>query len=231
MRSWPRSPNLLKLFVGQHIVNGVSAGAGVMAVAFVASATFGFAAGQPATLGAISASISDLPAPWRDKARAMGFGFALALVSTMAILLALPWPVAAVLTTGAIAFVAGMVTGLGRWAVALGMQALVPMVFVLGLPRQSFAGTLRAEALLAVGGLAYIVLALLATIVTDASARRLVAGESIREFSIYLRSVAAIYGPENDLEAAYGAAIRQQAALAKQLQSARAIARSCAWRV
>ena len=81
------------------------------------------------------------------------------------------------------------------------------------------------------GGLAYIVLALLATIVTDASARRLVAGESIREFSIYLRSVAAIYGPENDLEAAYGAAIRQQAALAKQLQSARAIARSCAWRV
>ena len=61
-------------------------------------------------------------------------------------------------------------------------------------------------------------LALLATIITDASARRLVAGESIREFAIYLRAVAAIYDPENDLAAAYGAAIRQQAALAEQLR-------------
>ncbi len=223
MRSWPRPPNLLRLFVGQHIVNGVSVGVGVMAVALLASAIFGFAAGQPATLGAISASISDLPAPWRDKGRAMGSGFALALVATVAIQLAAPWPLAALLTIGAIAFVAGLVTGFGRWAIALGMQAVIPMVFVLGLPRESFAGALKAEGLLAAGGVGYILLALLATVVTDASARRLVAGESIREFSIYLRTVAAIYDPENDLAAAYGAAIRQQAALAEQLQSARAL--------
>ena len=43
-----------------------------LAVALVASAIFGFQAGQPVTLGAISASISDLPAPWRDKARTIG---------------------------------------------------------------------------------------------------------------------------------------------------------------
>ena len=67
MPRWPRPPNLLRLFVGQHIINGVSVGLGVVAVALVASAVFGFAAGQPATLGAISASISDLPAPWRRK--------------------------------------------------------------------------------------------------------------------------------------------------------------------
>ena len=82
---------------------------------------------------------------------------------------------------------------------------------------------MRIEALFAVGGVAYIAYALAATIVTDASARRLVAGESIREFSIYLRAVAAIFDPETDLAAAYGAAIRQQAALSEQLQSARAM--------
>ena len=222
MFGW-RPPNLVRLLVGQHIVNGVSVGVGVIAVALVASAIFGFLAGQPATLGAISASISDLPAPWREKARTLGFGFALALISTTAIQLALPWPPVALLTIGVIAFGGGMVTGLGRWALAVGMQALIPMVFMLGFPRETFATALRIEALFAIGGFAYIAYALAATIVTDASARRLVAGESIREFSVYLRAVAAIFDPETDLAAAYGAAIRQQAALSEQLQSARAM--------
>src|SRR5271167_3101823 len=117
-----RAPDLTRLFVGQHIVNGVSVGVGIIAIAIAASAIFGFTAGQPATLGAISASISDLPAPWREKARSMGFGFALALLSTVAIQLALPWAVAALVMIGLIRFVGGLVTGLGRWAVAVGMQ-------------------------------------------------------------------------------------------------------------
>lgn len=223
MLRWPRPPNLLRLFVGQHVINGVSVGLGVIAVALLASAVFGFAAGQPATLGAISASISDLPAPWREKARTMGLGFALALLSTVAIQLALPWPVAALLMIGVISFVAGLVTGLGRWAVAVGMQAVIPMVFILGFPRETFPAAVRIETLFAGGGVVYIAIALLATVFTDASARRLVTSETIREFSIYLRSIAAVFDPDRDLEAAYGAAIRQQAALAEQLQSARAL--------
>ena len=149
MLRWPRPPNLLRLLVGQHIINGASVGLGVIAVALVASAIFGFAAGQPATLGAISASISDLPAPWREKARTLGFGFALALLSTVAIQFALPWPVAALLMIGVISFVGGLVTGLGRWAVAVGMQAVIPMVFILGFPRETFPAAVRIEMLFA----------------------------------------------------------------------------------
>ena len=223
MFRWPRPPNLLRLFVGQHIINGVSVGAGVIVVALVASMILGFTAGQPATLGAIAASISDLPAPWREKARTMGFGFALALLSTVAIELALPWPLAALIMIGIISFVAGLVTGLGRWAVAVGMQAVIPMVFILGFPRESLPATVRIEMVFGGGGVAYIVLALLATIFTDASARRMVASETIREFSIYLRAVAGIFDPDQDLAAAYGATIRQQSALSEQMQSARAL--------
>jgi uncharacterized membrane protein YccC len=73
------------------------------------------------------------------------------------------------------------------------------------------------------GGVAYIVIALLATVFTDASARRMVASETIREFSIYLGAVAGIFDPDQDLAAAYGATIRQQSALSDQLQSARAL--------
>ena len=218
-----RLPDFTRMLVGQHIVNGLSAGAGVLAIAISATALFGFAAGQPATLGAISASISDLPAPWREKARSLLVGFAFALISTSAIQLALPWPPVALAVIGLVAFSCGMITGWGRWAVALGMQALIPVVFVLGFPRESFAVGIRIEVLFAAGGFAYIAFALLATVVTDASARRLVASETIRELSIYLRAVAAAFDPETDFEQAYGSAIRQQAALAEQLQSARAL--------
>src|SRR5271165_3145871 len=142
-----RLPDFTRMLVGQHIVNGLSVGAGVLAIALGASAIFGFAAGQPATLGAISASISDLPAPWREKARTLALGSALALNSTSAIQLALPWPLIALATIGVIAFAAGMITGWGRWAIALSMQALIPMVFVLGFPRETFGRTLEVQAL------------------------------------------------------------------------------------
>ncbi len=218
-----RPPDLRRLLVGVHIVNGVTVGVGVIVIALAASAVFGFTAGQPATLGAISASISDLPAPWREKARAMGFGFGLALIATSAIMVARLCPAAELLTIGAIAFASGMITGMGRWAIAVGMQALIPMVFVLGFPKETILASIHIEALFAAGGVAYIVFALFATAVTDPSARRLVASESIREFSLYLRAVAAVFDADVDLERAYGSAIRQQAALSEQLQSARAL--------
>src|SRR3984885_12391045 len=223
MPRWPRPPNLLRLFVGQHIINGVSVGLGVVAVALVASELFGFVDSQPATLGAISASISDLPAPWREKARTLLFGFGLAMLSTIAMQLALPWPVAALLMIGIISFVGGLVTGLGRWAVAVGMQAVIPMVFILGFPRETYSGEFHTEMLFAGGGVVYIAIALLATVFPDASARRMVASETIREFSIYLRAVAGVFDSDQDLAAAYGAVIRQQSALSDQLQSARAL--------
>jgi uncharacterized membrane protein YccC len=145
------------------------------------------------------------------------------MLSTVAIQLALPWPVAALLMIGVISFVGGLVTGLGRWAVAVAMQAVIPMVFILGFPHETYPGAVRTEMLLLGGGVAYIVIALLATVFTDPSARRMVASETIHEFSIYLRAVAAVFDPDRDLEAAYGAAIRQQSALAEQFQSARTL--------
>ena len=223
MRNWLRSPTLLKIFVGQHILNGLSVALAVMAVAVAASALLGFAAGQPATLGAISASISDFPAPWRVKARTLLVGFALALASTSGIQLAAGSAPAEIVAIGLIAFCAGMVTGFGRWALSLSAQLLVPMVFVMGLPQVDPARAAENEALLAGGGLAYIGLALIATRLSGASDRRLMASECFRELAAYLRAIARFTDPAIDATEVYGAAIRQQAALADQLQAARAL--------
>jgi uncharacterized membrane protein YccC len=220
IRNWHRSPVVLKLLVGLHIVNGFSVAAGVAAVAVSSAFAFGFEAGQPATFGAIGASISDFPAPLRNKAATLSVGFGLGLCATLIILLVEGHLIAAI---GAIAFVAGLVSGFGRWALALSMQILIPVVFVLSLPPTDFAGVLRAEALIAGGGVAYIVVALLLTVVTDAGGRRMMTSECLREFAMYLRVVSGFYEENADLPATYGAVIRQQAALADQLQAARAL--------
>ncbi|HYC25649.1 MAG TPA: FUSC family membrane protein [Roseiarcus sp.] len=218
-----RSPAILKLLVGQHILNGLSVSAGVAAVAVAAAVTFGFAAGQPATLGAIGASISDFPAPLRNEATTLLVGFALATASTLAVLLSAANAPILIALIGVISFLAGLVSGFGRWALSLSMQMLIPVVFVLSLPPTDLSGVLREEALFIGGGLAYIAIALLLTFVTDAGGRRMMTSEALREFSAYLRAVSAFYEEDVDLQQVYGAVIRQQAALADQLQSARAL--------
>ena len=223
MRHWRRSPAVLKLLVGQHVLNGLSVSAGVAAVAVAASFTFGFAAGQPATLGAIGASISDFPAPLRNKATTLVVGFGLAIGSTLAALLAAGNAAILIAMIGVISFLAGLVSGFGRWALALSMQMLVPVVFVLSLPPTDLAGAMREEALFVGGGLTYIAIALLLTVVTDAGGRRMMTSEALRELSAYLRAVSAFYEEGVDLQQAYGSVIRQQAALADQMQSARAL--------
>src|SRR5579872_4512891 len=94
MRNWHRSPAVLKLLVGLHIVNGFSVAAGVAAVATLSAIVFGFEAGQPATFGAIGASISDFPAPLRNKAATLVVGFCLSLCATMIALLVEGHPIA-----------------------------------------------------------------------------------------------------------------------------------------
>lgn len=223
MVPWRRSPKLLKMFVGQHIINGVSVAAGVMAVALVSTALLGFGAGQPATLGAIGGSVSDFPAPWKVKARGLLTGFALAIVATSAIQLVDKSVAGLVVAIGVIAFIAGIVTGWGRWALALSMQMLVPMVFVLGLPPTDFHGALHNEALFALGGLGYIAIALALTRLVSSSDRRMMASECFRELSAYLMAFARFADAGSDLADVYGALIRQQAALSEQLQGARGL--------
>ncbi|MBV8473308.1 MAG: hypothetical protein JO107_02905, partial [Hyphomicrobiales bacterium] len=223
MRNWLRSPTLLKLFVGQHIVNGLTVAICVVAVALAAAAAFGLSAGQAAMLGAISAAISDFPAPWRAKARILVVGFSFAIVATSLTQLARGSAFTEVAAIGLIAFAAGMVTGYGRWALSLSAQFLVPMVLVLGMPRADLATSLRVEELFALGGFAYIALTLAASQLTSAGERRLMASECFRELASYLRAIARFTDPEVDLNEVYGRAIRQQAALADQLQAARAI--------
>ncbi|HXT07490.1 MAG TPA: FUSC family protein [Roseiarcus sp.] len=223
MNRWTRSPKLLKLFVGQHVANGLGVAAGVMIVALTATAWLGFLAGFAFTLGAIAASIGDFPAPLRDKAKSMSAGFALALIATTLALAAARWPALEIATIGLVSFAGGLITGYGRWAIATSMQILIAMVLGLGYPPMDFSGVLKISASMGVGGAGYIAISLVISRAIAASDRRMMTSESLREFAAYLFVYARFADPETDLAAVYGRVIRHQAALSEQLQSARAL--------
>ncbi len=223
MPAWTRSPTLLKLFVGQHIANGLGVAVGVMTVAVIATVTLGFGAGFAVTLGAIAASIGDFPAALRDKFKSMSVGFVLAISLTGLALCAQHWLPLQIAAIGFISFAAGLVTGFGRWAMTTSMQMLITMVLALGLPPTDLHGVLVIEARMLAGGVGYIAISILVSRLLAASDRRMMASEALRELSAYLFAYARLADPQSDLAAVYGRVIRQQAALSEQLQSARAL--------
>jgi uncharacterized membrane protein YccC len=223
MNRWSRSPAVLKLFVGQHVVNGLSVAVGVMTVSVAATLAYGFVHGFAFTLGAIAASIGDFPAPLRDKAKSMSVGFALALAASALALIAEPRLPALVLAVGALSFGAGLVTGYGRWAISASMQILIAMVLALGLPPLDLAGIAGIILRMGIGGGAYIVIAILISQLVATSDRRMMTSECMRELSAYLFAYARFADRQADIAAVYGRVIRQQAAFSEQLQNARAL--------
>jgi uncharacterized membrane protein YccC len=223
MNRWTRSPQLLKLFVGQHVANGLGVAAGVMTVSVAATLAFGFSGGYGFTLGAIAASIGDFPAPLRDKAKSMSVGFALALIASGAALVAERSTFAEIAVVGLIGFGAGMVSGFGRWALASSMQILIAAVLALGLPPLDLVGVAHVLTGMALGGLGYIAIAVLISRLIAASDRRMMTSESLRELSAYLFAYARFADRDVDIAQVYGRVIRQQAAFSEQLQAARAL--------
>ncbi len=223
MNRWTRSPTLLKLFVGQHVANGLGVAAGVMAVAVVATVTLGFAGGFAVTLGAIAASIGDFPASVRDKATSMSVGFVLALASTGLALVAQRSLALEIAAIGVVAFASGLVSGFGRWALTTSMQMLIAMVLALGLPPTNLAGIGLILARMTLGGAAYIAISLCISRLIAASDRRMMTSESLRELARYLFAYARLADTHADLAEVYGRVIRQQAAFSEQIQAARAL--------
>jgi uncharacterized membrane protein YccC len=217
------SPRLLKLLFGQHILNGLAVSAGVGVVTATAAVTFGFTAGMACGSGAICVSIGDQPSPMAVKARTLPIGWALAIGASTAAALAVDYPWAEGIVVVAFGILAGILLGWGRWAIPLSILTMLAIVFTLGMPIAGTAAALRYEALFAMGGTAYLGVALAVTRLLDASARRLAVGECLREFAAYLRTVANLYEETTDRTTAYVRVIEQQAALADHLQTARGL--------
>lgn len=211
----------LRFGFGQHLLNGLTVGLGVGAVTVLFAQLFGFANGMAAGVGAICVSIADVPNALSSKLRILPFAWCLACLSSLLIAISFGHEALQGVIVVLISFVAGMLVGYGRWALAVSVQTMLALVFTLGVPIENIADGLRHEGLFAAGGLAYMLVAFLATRITEESSRRIAVAECLREFAHYLRAIADFYDPYVDLPDVYRRVVEQQSALADHLQAAR----------
>jgi uncharacterized membrane protein YccC len=212
-------PSLFKYLLGQHILNGYAVALGVLAVGLFVGALAGFHAGMAAASGALCVSVGDTPSPLASKLRILPLSWCSAVAASLVTALAdgnVGLEGAAVVAIG---FVGGLQIAWGRWAIPLSILTLLSMVFTLGAPGEKldFCG------MIALGGALYIPVALGLTRLLDASGRKVMLAELIREFATFLRRMAEFYRPGADEGAACLRVLEQQASFSDQLQAARSL--------
>jgi uncharacterized membrane protein YccC len=212
---------VLRLGIGQHLLNGLTVGMGVGVVTILFSQAFGFANGMAAGTGAICVSLADIPNPLASKFKILPLSWILACISSALIAVTIGHPAFQGLIVLLVSAVAGLLVGYGRWALPVSVLTMLSLVFTLGAPLDTLDDSLRHEQLFAGGGFAYMLVAFAATRLTEASSRRIAVAECLREFALYLRAIANFYDRDVSLTEVYQRVIEQQAALADHLQAAR----------
>ena len=211
--------SLFKYLLGQHVLNGYAVALGVLAVGLAFGVFAGFQAGMAAASGALCVSVGDQPSPLPAKIRILPLSWCSAVAASLATALAAghPWLEGATVTV--IGFLAGLQIAWGRWAIPLSILTLLAVVFTLGAPGDK----LEFCQMIALGGALYIPIALALTRALDASGRRVMLAELIREFATLLRRMADFYRPGADEGAACLAVVEQQASFSDHLQAARGL--------
>jgi uncharacterized membrane protein YccC len=213
------SPLLFKYLLGQHILNGYAVALGVLMVGLAAGALEDVPRALAAASGALCVSIGDQPTPLSAKVRILPLCWCGAVAASLITALAYghPWfEGAAVVIVG---FMAGLQIAWGRWAIPMSILTLISMVFTLGAPGDplEFCGHM------ALGGALYIPVALALTRLLDASGRKVMLAELIREFATFLRYTAEFYRPGADEGEACLRIVEQQASFSDHLQAARSL--------
>jgi uncharacterized membrane protein YccC len=217
----PATDTRRELNFGQHLLNGLSVGLGVGAVATLFALLFGFRDGMAAGIGAICISIGDIPNPLDSKLKILPLSLALATASSLLIALTFGHPALQGLVVVGVSFAAGMLVGYGRWALPVSVLTMLAVVFTLGAPLHDLREALQHDLLFAAGGLCYMLIAFALTQITEAGSRRIAVAECLREFALYLRTMSDFYDSSVDLGEVYRRVVEQQAALADHLQAAR----------
>jgi len=212
-------PSLFKYVLGQHILNGYAVALGVLLVGLAFAALGDLQNALAAASGALCVSVGDTPSPLSSKIRILPLCWCSAVVAALVTALAHGNPALEAAAVIGVGFVAGLQIAWGRWAIPLSILTLLAVVFTLGAPGDKLAYCEN----IALGGAAYIPVALLLTRLLDSSGRRVMLAELIREFATFLRRMADFYQANADEGAACLKVVEQQASFSDQLQAARSL--------
>lgn len=204
-----------------HAISGLGCAAGVLVLTLLAYALLGFRAAIAVSTGALIVSLADIPVPRRNKLPLLLANLVQAPLVTLALVLTHHSTTLLALAIVLISFCSGMAAAWGRRAFALSYGMAMMMAFALARPDLPWPDQATLIGLQTAGGVLYIGYALLLARALDMSMRRRVVVDALYGFADYLRSKAAFFDPAQPLEAVHADLVRQQAALAEKLQTAR----------
>ena len=224
-------PDLLRsarrIVLSSYVANGAVAALGLLLVTVLVHLVLGPAAAAAATVGAIVVTPPDQPAPRRGK---FTHFLPAALIGTplfLATALLRQSPLALMLLLGGATFLAFLGAAWGRRGLPVSVSVMFSMVFALAAPAPAdFDQALRETLAFALGAACYILWGTVANSVLNTRYRVLALVDSLSAVAALMRTQGLHFTmpPETQLRTALvGRLMKQQAALADQLQAARNI--------
>ncbi|MDB5650465.1 MAG: hypothetical protein JWL62_1985 [Hyphomicrobiales bacterium] len=200
------------------LVNGITVSVGVAVITVAGEAVIPLHAAS-LMLGAICASVADVPATVSEKLRRIGLAWVLSAFAMLIAASAAETLLESVIVM-AVGFCAAMVTAYGRPALPISVSILLALALTSsaippGQPVFVSAGWF------AVGGICYALYAVLSTPLLMRHTKRLLVQEALRAVASYLRVQKAALDPGADKAVIYGRLIDAQAMLAERIQAAR----------
>jgi uncharacterized membrane protein YccC len=210
-----------RTFLASHYFHtGLRVAFGVIGLTFLALQWFSLPTAMAAAIGALCASLMDLPGPLRHKFNEMAASVLICSNVTLVVSLCTPYPFLLAAMIVLLTFLSSMMVAYGRKAMPLQFAAL----FIMSLSMENSVTAHEAllhGALFFCGGAAYLAYAMLVAMVAQRQTRRQVLAESLYELARYADIKADFYDPGKDLRNQFHELVRQQIRLAEKQQASR----------
>jgi len=214
----------LRVLLSSHVANGVAAGLGLLLVSALAHLLFGPAGSAAATVGVIVVTPPDQPAPRRGKFSQLLPAAVVAVPLFLATQLVHQRPLALWVLLVTATFVAFLGAAWGKRGLPIAISAMFAMLFSLAAPSDGgLDAALRQTMHFTFGAVLYLAWATAANALLNARYRRLALVDTLGAVVSLMRTQALQLAAPNGVlsQPVVGLLMRQQAALADQLQSAR----------
>lgn len=214
-------PTLKRTIFSQYFYSGIGVASGVLGIAVVSNALFGFQVATAAATGAVAVSIVDTPGPVRHKFSELLAAVLLTTLAGLATGLSRESPLMLGITILTLSFFVSMLAAYGKKAQPLSFAAMLMMVLTMGTSLADPAAVLEHSLIAAIGGLVYTAYALALAALLWHRTKQQALAECLYEFARYLEIKSRFFDAATDLDENYAAIITQQSIITERLQTAR----------
>jgi uncharacterized membrane protein (TIGR01666 family) len=213
--------DLSYFFFSQHFSDGLRTTLAILLPAVIGAQWGQFAEGITISTGAVCLSVTDTPGPLQHRRNGLLAALALVFVGALLVGWLAPYRLALGLVLVALSFGLTMLLVWGARAGAVGSATLLGMVLTLAHPPASGTANWLHAGLLGLGGLWYLLLALLQSRVQPYRSAQQALGECLHAVAGFLQLKAIFYNPSTDLDDDYRRLVAQQVVVNEKQEAVR----------